>query len=284
MKFKHYVRSGLTLVELLVVIAIIAILIGLLLPAVQQVREAAVRIQSTNNLKQLCLALHEYASDHDERLPDRFGATDAEGRSVHLVLLPYIEQGNLYNQYFANHTGGFSDSHYVGLFYSPADPTLGPSGIYGCTSYAANGFVFTGEVDLNKGFPDGTANTMAFAEHYAEACAGTSFRWLSTWEGFITFNPPLHYHGVELDRDRRATFADSSLDDLLPGDPPPALTFQVRPTQAKCDPRIPQTPHSSGMLTALADGSVRTLSPGMSPATFWAAVTPAGYETLGPDW
>ncbi|HVS36313.1 MAG TPA: H-X9-DG-CTERM domain-containing protein, partial [Gemmataceae bacterium] len=62
------------------------------------------------------------------------------------------------------------------------------------------------------------------------------------------------------------------------------LTFQVAPRIADCDPRLAQTPHPSGMLVALGDGSVRTLSRGMSPTTYWAAVTPAGGEVLGADW
>ena len=279
-------RPGLTLLELLVVIAIIAILIGLLLPAVQKVREAASRIQSTNNLKQLILATHQYAGDHEDRLPDKFGFADkgGDGRSVHVHLLPYLDQGNLYKKYVGSMSGGLTDSYYIGPFYSPADPTLSPSGIPGCSSYAANGFVFTGEVGLNNGFPDGTSNTMAFAEHYAISCSGTSFRWLEIAAAYFIHRPPIFDGGVELDQDRRATFADIDLEDELPGDPPPSLTFQTRPTRTNCNPRIAQTPHFSGMLVALADGSVRTLSPGMSPATYWAAITPDGGEILGNDW
>ncbi len=284
MRITRHARAAFTLTELLVVIAIIAVLIGLLLPAVQKVREAAARIQSTNNLKQLGLAAHQYAADHGDRLPAIDGLSDRMGLSVHVILLPYIDQGNLYKRYVGSMNGGLSDVYSIPVFYSPADPTHGPSDIYGLTSYADNAFVFTGDVDLDKGFPDGASYTIMFAEHYAQSCAGTSFRWLAFMSMYTPYSPPEHFHGVELDRDRRATFADADLADVIPSSPPPSLTFQVRPTQANCDPRIPQTPHPSGMLIALADGSVRTLSPGMSPATFWAAVTPAGGEVLGPDW
>ncbi len=93
--YKH--RKGFTLIELLVVISIISILIGMLLPAVQKAREAAARISCTNNLKQIGLAMHNYALDYDSHFPaSRMG----EGYATWaVIILPYMEQSNLYNQW-----------------------------------------------------------------------------------------------------------------------------------------------------------------------------------------
>ena len=269
-------RFGLKLIEVLVVIAIIAILLGLLLPAIQRVREAARRLESVNNLKQIILATHNFASTYGA-LPAMDGNARSanKGSSLFGAILQFVEAQN----------AGFMVKVYV----SPADPTLPGTGWPTVSSYAVNAQVFQGRPSLTNTFTDGTSNTIAFAEHYA-FCGSNLFDYLTSQVGF-GFYP------------HRATFADGGKAcgglnygdeyQVTAGSPPVSvgdqaasgwhLTFQVAPSPKECSPVIAQTPHASGMLVAVADGSVRTIAPHIDETIYWGAVTPNKGEILK-DW
>ncbi|MBY0459487.1 MAG: DUF1559 domain-containing protein [Gemmataceae bacterium] len=269
-------RRGVTLIELLLVIAILAILIGLLLPAVQKVRETAARLRGSNNTKQITLAIQNYADTSGGQLP----TSDGGYRSAYYKILPYLEHGNYYAEVEAG-IRPYNNDYVMKLYLGPLDPSLAQfDEKTGLASYCYSAQVFVPQVSrvlkpTMSLFSDGNSNTIIVAEHYAFNCGGAQFSWMESGPP-RTFKTP-----TALVTLRRSSFAD--VGDVMPT-PTPAVTFQVQPKMADCDPRIPQTPFSGGLLVGLADGSVRMVASGISPATFWGAVTPAGGEVLGSDW
>jgi prepilin-type N-terminal cleavage/methylation domain-containing protein/prepilin-type processing-associated H-X9-DG protein len=143
-------RAAFTLIELLVVIAIIAILIGLLLPAVQKIREAANRMKCTNNLKQLVLGLHNH-HDAEGEFPAALEINYAPGTTTEVRhswtprILPYIEQDNLYKKYRfdvfwddpPNAGVGGAIREKVAIFLCPSAPQSGRHANRGCLDYVA---------------------------------------------------------------------------------------------------------------------------------------------------
>jgi prepilin-type N-terminal cleavage/methylation domain-containing protein/prepilin-type processing-associated H-X9-DG protein len=171
-------RLGFTLIELLVVIAIIAILIGLLLPAVQKVREAAARSQCQNNLKQMGLAMQSY-HDNFKCFPPAFTNTPTQPTtnwSWSVCLLPYLEQGPLYtilNPTGVNEAQSGNTNIAISVFLCPSDPTPGPTnpkiataaGAYGKSNYTVSEQISDGGSKYRIGqITDGTSNTLMIGE------------------------------------------------------------------------------------------------------------------------
>jgi len=269
---------GFTLIELLVVIAIIAVLIGLLLPAVQKVREAAARAQCTNNLKQLSLACHNCNDTYSE-LPPMYGSPVAAGpfkgqSGVALFwLLPFIEQDALFKSANGNSYSAPGNVHTkpVKAFVCPSDPNYGTGlldpgnpwalGCYSCNFQAfgqAGTTSWEGANKIGSSFTDGTSNTILFAERYAR-CADRATLWAhGGWD------PPW-----------MAMFAYSNFN-----------KFQVQPNPyaSACDKTVAHTAHSGTMQVGLADGSVRGVSAGVTQPTWQAVCTPKSGDLPGSDW
>jgi prepilin-type N-terminal cleavage/methylation domain-containing protein len=304
-----------TLIELLVVIAIIAVLVALLLPAVQQAREAARRSQCKNNLKQIGLALHNYEGSSRVFPP---GSISVSNATPHTQILPYLEQGNQYNQFnfSADLNGAFNTAaraQTLPVYICPSE--IGAPGIAGAgkanymQNMGANGSYFntTGVFYRNSSVrmadvTDGLSNTALFAEIKLGPYAGgpdptpipatstDDFRvatGLGSWSAPADdINPPAacesRANPAWLYRGeeyyRGIVVATFYTHTLNPNARLRDCVFSISVANGHLAPR---SYHVGGIQLVLGDGSVRFISDNINNATWRALGTRNGGEVLG---
>jgi len=255
---RRFRRPGLTVAHLLVVLAVLLLLLAFLAPAVARVREAAARAQSTNNLKQMALAVHN-AHDTYRTMPPIVGEYANKEGSLHFFLLPFIEQGNLFNAAPNAVWDNDTWSKPIPVFVDPRDTSLPPGAIYqnwlATTNYPGNWMVFKdgkGGTTLAQ-IPDGTSNTLMFALRY-QVCNGAPTAW--GYPSLYSWAPMIAYDNQQL--------------------------FQQSPTQNDCDCTRAQAINGM-MIIAMCDGSVRHVNPRVSAQTWANVCDPADGMVLGND-
>jgi len=279
---------GFTLIELLVVIAIIAILIGLLLPAVQKVREAAARMQCGNNLKQIGVGNHNFASANQDKLPPEVayaGAQNSGWTTYWAWLLPYIEQDNVLRASYGSGASWGAGQHasVIKTYLCPSDSThtngrrpVDPGG-WACTSYSTNYRMLGSDYfyDPNTGYttrgrytigniPDGSSQTVGVLERFAWYPA---YSWSPLWN-----HPSDRAHWGNT---HQWTTEYGQFGLYLP-------QVGVRPNVAH--PYFPNGGHSTSIQVMMMDGSVRGVTGAVSQTSWNAVATPDGGEVVGSNW
>jgi prepilin-type N-terminal cleavage/methylation domain-containing protein len=325
---------GFTLIELLVVIAIIGVLVGLMLPAIQKIREAAARTSCLSKMRQIGIACHNHQDSHGS-FPPGMGSVgnwptqgSANGTAF-FHLLPFIEAQpeyeatrttNATQDYYYWATGGSGAAYPrpLKLLQCPSDPSMPSSGIvaawgYGGTSYSYNaqvfcqtgadgalqtgpdwGYVSTWSTGYNPeayaklpdSFGDGAAQTILFAERYAQ-CGGAPVQagyYANMWCYPMNTHDHCPYFAA------RTGYVYDPVNGTVPNgivNPNQTVKFQVQPAPyatTSCNPHRASTGHSTGLNVCLGDASTRPLIKNMTPSTFWAATSPNGHDLLGGDW